>query len=177
MVFRIINQLIRALRVRYYGSTRNESANKDDVETVNGLPATCLRGLRLSKWVVEGRYVATEAFLPDKRTAANRADGGLETSVNWEDDNTVEARTLADVSMAQHGAARITTAEITRASRTTAAIITPLSCERKPLRNNPYHGNIVYCATIPKILRTQLAATLAMKSRLILPLSESSRNQ
>jgi hypothetical protein len=117
--------------------------------------------------------VATAAFLPDPKTAAQRKDQGLETSVNWEDNSTIEALTLADQSIAQHGVARIATAVIEHTSRTVVTVKLPLSCERKPLAGKPYHGNIVFSANTPKVLRNQLAATLAMKSSLILRPTEA----
>ncbi len=168
MVFRIVNCLIRALRIWYHGSTRDESAHKNDVKTVGDLPSTCLRGLRLKDWVVDG-LVATDAFMPDPKTAELRQDRGLETSVNWEDDSTVEGFTLADHSIAEHGAARIATAAIEHTSGTVVAVNRPLSCERRHRADNPYHGNIVYSATTPKVLQKQLAATLALNSRLVPP--------
>ena len=167
MVFRIFRRLIRALRIWYHGSTRDGSVSEHDAKTVNDLPASCLRGLRLARWVVDGRYVATEAFFPDSQTAGQREDGGLETSVNWEDDSTVESFTLADHGIAQQCAARIATADIEHTSRTVVAVNRPLSCERKPQTGNQYHGNIVYSARTPKILRKQLAATLASRSSLV----------
>ena len=170
MVFRTINRLIRALRIWYHGSTRNGSASKNDVKTVADLPSTCLRGLRRKDWVVDG-LVATEAFVPSK-TAEQREDLGLETSVNWEDDTSVLEFTLADQNIAQHGAARVLTDEIRHLSRTTVAVTMPLSCERKRLAGNPYHGNIVYSAKTPQLLQKQLAAALASKSKLILPASK-----
>ena len=169
MVFRIVNRLIRALRIWYHGSTRDESAHKNDVKTVDDLPSTCLRGLRRKDWVDDDGLVATIAFIPDPKTAEQRQDRGLETSVNWEDDSSVEGFTLADYSNAQHGAARISTADIEHTSLTARAVDRPLSCERKPQASNLYHGNIVYSAGAHKVVQKQLAATLALKSRLVPP--------
>lgn len=167
MVFRIVNRLIRALRIWYHGSTRDESAHKNDVKAVDDLPSTCLRGLRRKDWVVDG-LVETIAFIPNPKSAERREDRGLETSVNWEDDSSVECFTLAD-SNAQHGAARISTADIEHVSLTMRAVNRLLSCERRPQASNPYHGNIVYSATNHKVVQKQLAASLALKSRLVPP--------
>ena len=169
MVFRIIRNLIRALRIWYHGSTRDGSTNKNDAKPVNALPATCLRGLRLASWVEQGRYVATAAFIPNEKTAALRQDGGLETSVNWEDNSNVEAYTLGNHSNAQHGAARITTAHIEHTSLSAVGMNRPLLCERKPEPDNQYHGNIVYSASISKLVKKRLAATLALKSQFVPP--------
>ena len=104
MVLRLFKRLFGALRIGDYGSARNESVSQDDVKTVNDLPNNCLRGLRKANWVDARFLIATEAFIPDSRTAAGRQDGGKETSVNWEDDSQVENFTLADKSNAQYGA-------------------------------------------------------------------------
>ncbi len=168
MVFRIFGGLIRALRIWYHGSAGDESPNKDDVKTVDDLPSSCLRGLRLKNWIV-GDLVATEAFIPDPKTAEYRQDGGSETSVNWEDDASVLDFTLANRSAAQHGAAQIDTVQINHISRNVKSIAMPLLCERKQTEKNPYHGNIVYAATAPKYLQKLLAASLALNSKLILP--------
>ena len=174
MVFRIVHRLIRALRIWYYGSTRDESVNRDDVETVNDLPNSCLRGLRKPNWVLDDRFlIATDAFIPHPRTAAGREDGGKETSVNWEDDSQVENFTLADKSTAQYGAARISTVHIVEISDTVVAVTRPLSCERQRLPGNQYHGNIVYSAKVNSKMEKMLAAALALKSKFVLPPSGS----
>src|SRR5712692_7828191 len=114
MVFRLFKQLLGALRIWYYGSARDESANQDDLETIAALPVSCLRGLRKADWVDEQSLIQTAAFIPDVRTAGTRKDGGKETSVNWEDDADVESFTLSNKNNAQHGAARISTFEIVK---------------------------------------------------------------
>jgi hypothetical protein len=111
--------------------------------------------------------IATEAFIPDPRTASGREDGGKETSVNWEDDFQVENFTLADRSNAQYGAARISTVHIFQVSGTAMAVATPLSCERQRLPQNQYHGNIVYSAKVSKRMEKMLAAALALKSMFV----------
>ena len=114
MVLRLVSRLIRAIRGWYPGSTRNSETREvgaQDVGASRELPATCLRGLRLAKWVLSDGIVDTAAFVPDDRTAATREDGAFETSVNWEDSGAdVLALTLADRTNAEHGA------EIGRAS-------------------------------------------------------------
>jgi hypothetical protein len=139
---------------------------------VNDLPDSCLRGLRKASWVDEQHLIATEAFIPDHRTAAGRQDGGKETSVNWEDDSQVEPFTLTDKNNAQYGAARISTAQIVHTSDTAVAIESPLSCERQRLSHNQYHGNIVYSANVSSRMEKMLAAALALKSRFVRPPSE-----
>jgi hypothetical protein len=114
---------------------------------------------------VDDRYVATEAFLPDVRTGARRSDQGLETSVNWEDNPAVEVLTLNARATSEHGLARIKVADIYASSR--GAPTAPLLCERQPVEGNAHHGNIVFPGHVPKLLLTQLAAALALKSQLL----------
>jgi hypothetical protein len=171
MVFRIFEWLIRTLRIRHDGSTRDESVDKNDVKNITDLPATCLRGLRKPEWVDDSRLVATEAFLPNRKSAETRQDHGFETSVNWEDDSNVESFTLADQGNAMYGAARLSTSHIAHASQMVAAVKGALSCERKILSSkNLYHGNIVYAAHVSKRLEKQLAAMLALSSEFVPPL-------
>jgi len=174
MVFRIFEWLFRALRIGHDGPTRNGSVDKHDVEKLTNLPATCLRGLRKADWVDGRSLIATEAFLPNRKSAETRQDGGFETSVNWEDDFNVESFTLADKGNAQYGAARLSTAHISHTSQVVAAVKGSLSCERQSIPGkNPYHGNIVYAAYVSKRLEKQLAAMLALSSEFVRPPAES----
>lgn len=120
----------------------------------------------MKAWVVEGQ-VATEAFVPDAKTASGRSDGGSEVSVNWEDNAGVERETLGDRRNAEHGAARLLRAEIDHLGGDPAGGAPRLIPERRTLDGNQYHGNIVFCAGLPKILQKQLAAALALKSRYV----------
>jgi hypothetical protein len=170
MVFRILQRIIGALRIRHYGPARDDTTDKLNAAALGDFPIYCLRGLRKMDWVDDRSIIDTEAFLPDPKTARTRTDGGLETSINWEDDGEVEAFTLADNGNARYGAARLATEQIRHTSRTTAAVKSPLSCERKSIPNkNPYHGNIVYAAHVNKRLQKQLAAVLATKSKFVPP--------
>ena len=169
MVLRLFKRLLRALRIRYYGSTRYEPVSQDGIEAITALPNSCLRGLRKANWVLDGSLIATDAFAPDSRTAEQRTDGGKETSVNWEDDSQAEKLTLSDKNKAGYGAARIATADIAQTSNTVVAVATPLLCERKRLPENPYHGNIVFSAKVGKRMEMMLAASLALKSSFIPP--------
>ena len=169
MVLRLFKRLFRALRIGDYGSARGQQVDRNDAEIVSDLPNSCLRGLRKANWVDDRLLIATEAFIPDRRTAAIRQDGGKETSVNWEDDSQVEGFTLADKSNAQYGAARISTAHIIRTSNTVVAIATPLSCERQRLPKNQYHGNIVYSVDVNARMEKMLAAALGLRNRFVPP--------
>jgi hypothetical protein len=136
---------------------------------VTDLPNNCLRGLRKRDWVDDRFIIQTDAFTPNSETAKTRKDGGRETSVNWEDDAQVENFTLSNKGNAQYGAARISTTQIIQTSDTAAMVATPLSCERRRLPENQYHGNIVFAANVNKRTEKMLAAALALKSRYVPP--------
>jgi hypothetical protein len=88
----------------------------------------------------------------------------METSVNWEDHEGVEAVTLRDRTTAEHGAARLAQAHIHSTSFGSPLILT---CERDPVPGNNHHGNIVFPRGTTKIVRLQLAGAMALKSQLI----------
>jgi hypothetical protein len=165
MVLRIFGRIIGALRSWNNGSNGPAPLGETDGD-VDILPTACLRGLRKKDWVVEDQFIATEAFLPDARTAEKRADCGMETSVNWEDNPKVVELTLEDRSTAEHGAARLERAHIESVS-SGAAVTAPLLCERQVLPGNDHHGNIVFSKGLNKVIRVQLAGALANKSKLV----------
>ena len=104
-----------------------------------------------------------EAFLPDERTAARRADGGSETSVNWEDTESV-----ADLTRRQPGSsmgvARLSLAEIRRIARG-PNVKDALLAERKiDDVANPHHGNLVFPKGMPKVQMKMIANALALES-------------
>ena len=129
-------------------------------------PETCLRGLRKPDWIDEN-VIQTPAFIPDHRTSETRADGGQETSINWEDDAEVEKFTLSNKDNAKFGAARISISHIQATSDQTKMVKNPLTYERKPLHGNDYHGNIVFKADVKKRTVKMLAAALALKSEFV----------
>jgi hypothetical protein len=124
-----------------------------------------LRGLRKSDWVCDG-VVQTQAFVPDAQTSSKRSDSGRETSINWEDDGTVEQFTLSN-NNAQHGAARIQTSDIQETSAKTKMVKDPLFYERKIIPGNDYHGNIVFRSELKGHTVKMLAAALAIKSEFV----------
>lgn len=96
--------------------------------------------------------------MPDARTASIRADQGLETSINWEDDLSALSLTLSQY---EYGAVRL--------HRTVLNEIGNLSLyrgslyyERRPLDNNPYHGNIVFAHSLGKLAQRAIAMHLAV---------------
>ncbi len=103
--------------------------------------------------------------MPDDNTAASRSDGGAETSVNWEDDDTVLPDTQRH-SNAAHGVARVQLSEIRRinnAPNTRDALL----AERTA--GDPHHGNIVYRRDLAKLHRKMIATALALDCTFIAP--------
>jgi hypothetical protein len=96
--------------------------------------------------------------MPDKQTGAQRSDGRFETSVNWEDNADVEARTLRQPN-ATHGAARLGLAEIQYECRRAA-----LSAERSCLADNVHHGNLLF-GDGNKARQRMIASALALSAR------------
>jgi hypothetical protein len=129
-----------------------------------------LRGLKQKKnWILNDKFLTFEAFMPDRRTAESRADHGLETSVNWEDDSNVLQFTLSDRTIAEFGAARLTRGAIDRAAGDVYGISNALTCERKVVPGNPHHGNLVYSHLLQSLQQRQLASALALKSQFFHP--------
>jgi hypothetical protein len=122
------------------------------------LPASCLRGLRAPGWVYDDGVICSDAFMPDSRTARGRVDGGIETSINWEDDEDAIAE-LRKSNAAQHGVARLRCEHIEIVDRSRGLLL----AERKDSGDgNPYHGNIVFAGTLAPRRQRELAAALAL---------------
>lgn len=100
--------------------------------------------------------------MPDTDTASGRADGGEETSVNWEDNVTVLERTQKQQN-AQHGVARVPRAHIDWV-RTRRQTLDAVSGERARLPDNPHHGNLVFRRGLTKALKKQVANALALEA-------------
>jgi hypothetical protein len=126
--------------------------------------------LRKRDWVEEETgLIDAEAFFPDK--GKPRPNGDTEASINWEDDASVEAMTLADAN-GRYGAARLPLSEIARTMRReiTAGAIT---AERTRLANNPYHGDIVFRSACSPKQRKMIASSFALESKWVRPRSKS----
>lgn len=128
-------------------------------------PDSCLRGVRKQNDMTPEGGVASTVFLPDSRTAANRADGGQELSINWEDDTTVLDFTLQFKVAGQYqfpqGVVQLPRQEIDRIN-TLPTAKNALSYERAPLADNPYHGNLVFRSDLSKQMINMIAATIAL---------------
>lgn len=134
-------------------------------------PASCLRGVHKQDFITPEGGVSSAVFHPDFRTAESRNDGGAETSVNWEDDDTVLDFTLRLKTNSQyqfpHGAVRLRRQEIDHINRFSVST-NSLNYERAALEDNPYHGNIVFKRDLSKPTIKMIAAALALASSKIL---------
>ena len=125
------------------------------------VPDSCLRGLRKRDWVQEDGTVATEALMPDKNTGAERADGMIETSINWEDDEKAIEVLLTNRNGSAYGSARLETKHLQQAMKIPANV-DMLSYERREENGNVYHGNILFSADAPPYRKRAVASFLAM---------------
>ena len=95
-----------------------------------------------------------------------REDGSVEQSINWEDDESVIDFTLnqkkanGDLQF-KEGVVILSRAEVDKLNRR-PTIGGVLSYERSPLDGNPYHGNLLLQANVPKPIMKQIAAHLAV---------------
>jgi hypothetical protein len=103
-------------------------------------PDFCLRGLSKNDIDISNNSPTSNAFYPEEKTAMNRPDGGMEKSINWEDDAAAVEVTLRAFPT---GYARIARSAIEKV-KSLPGVNNSLSYERAPLQNNRYHGNIVY---------------------------------
>lgn len=106
------------------------------------------------------------AYLPNKNTP-RRPDKGLESSVNWEDDESVEARTLAEPHSA-FGAGRLLTSVVERINVGPNTKDT-LVAERKQIHGNLHHGNLVFRHDLDPAITRLVADALCVDSVFIPP--------
>ena len=125
-------------------------------------PKNSIKGIPNNDFLIEGRTVASHLF--DFKQI--RDDRTVEQSINWEDDESVVDFTLnqrkenGDLQF-RAGVAILPRSEIDRLSRL-PTIRGLLSYERSPLDDNPYHGNLLLQANVPKAKMKQIAANLAL---------------
>ena len=108
-----------------------------------------------------------DAFMPDERTAQDRADGGAETSIDWEDDSDVEAK-ASRRSNAAFGLARLGVSDIEYVNRGVNTI-KALLAERSPKPDNPHHGDLVFRAGMPIKQTRAIANLLGLMSQYVPP--------
>jgi hypothetical protein len=159
--------ILRRIRRR-----RDAKKRKREQRAARALPPSCLRGLSKSKLWSKKNGLKAEVFFPqestlEKRRAAGKATVGQETSVNWEDDAGAVDLTLADGKTAAHGAARLRIEALEKVKSNFG--MSPPVPERDPiprgtpgLRENPYHGNLVYPESLQEHEIVKIAAFLAL---------------
>jgi len=127
-------------------------------------PGNCIKGIPNDSFLIDSRTVAPHLFHFKEEHA--RQDGWLEQSVNWEDDDLAVEFTLDQTKESgerqfKGGVAVLSRCEIDRLNRR-PAVNGILSYDRQPSRDNPYHGNILLRANVPKPTRKMVAAGLAL---------------
>ena len=134
-------------------------------------PENCIRGIPNDSFINEDGSLGSHLF---HFLSANRGDGWVEQSINWEDDANAVKFTLsvkkADGQIQfKAGAAIVPRSEMDRLnSRPT--VMGLLSYERQTLSDNAYHGNILLRANTPKPTMKLLAAGIALAvTRIICP--------
>ena len=134
-------------------------------------PPTCIKGVPNVTFLNDEGCVGMQLFLFDG--SGDRGDGWLESSVNWRDDEEAVAVTLrqrkADGQIQfRIGAALLPRDEIEQLRRR-PLLIGLLEYERRPLDDNPYHGNILVRAGTSKPTRNLIASGLALAVTEIIP--------
>ena len=127
---------------------------------MDNYPDTCIRGIPNNSFLTEDGSIGTHLFY--FKNEHSRDDGWTEQSINWEDDTSVIEFTLNQEKedgelQFKAGAVLIPREEIDRLkNRPTVSGL--ISYERQPLENNPYHGNILLQARLPKPTMRKIAA-------------------
>jgi len=135
-------------------------------------PSACLRGLRKSDFVTDGpageKTPTAIAFEPDPNTTASRADGMMETSISWEDSDSVLSETAKQPN-ALYGVARTPTERL-RYWQQQFKVKDHFGFERSPVLGNPHLGNLLFAADLvklPKKVRTMITNALALESTIV----------
>ncbi|PWB56018.1 MAG: hypothetical protein C3F13_02855 [Anaerolineales bacterium] len=131
-------------------------------------PDHCLRGLRDKDHYTEyDNTITLKGYLPDTRTQHTREDKGYETSINWEDTDSVIEFTLNTQESGKKsfpfGIVRLPLVEIQRIIDNEATK-NMISYERCPVDGNEYHGNIVFQAGLSQLKQNMIASVLATYS-------------
>lgn len=147
--------------------------------TAAEFPPTCLRGIRLEKWIVDdglgGKVLAGEAFKFDESArAALPNEGWREVSINWEDDAeavefTRRQRSARGMPLNQHGVGRLAVADMEQC-RALIRMTDSFTYERRADPEQPdnrYHGNLLLAPEVPPAFQRQLAGALGLLTRLV----------
>jgi len=127
-------------------------------------PRNSIKGIPNNDFVIADGSVGSHLF--HFRDEHKRDDGWVEQSINWEDDESVIDFTLQQKKedgelQFKAGVAIVPRSEIDRL-KNRPTIKGMLSYERRPLDNNPYHGNFLLKAEVPKPTMKKIAAGLAL---------------
>jgi len=136
---------------------------------MDNFPETCIRGIDKLKHVYQDTdTVSSQLFVPDNRTSEKRADKGQETSINWEDDDSVLEFTLdsrdendQNKLLFPHGAVKLPRQIIDNVINE-ANTINAIAYERDRLPHNDYHGNIVFQVGLPGHTINMVASVFAL---------------
>ena len=127
-------------------------------------PNNCIKGIPNHSYINKDGTVGSHLFHFDLKNI--RSDGWTEQSINWEDDGSVRDFTMnqkkddGEIHF-KAGLSVIPLEEIDRlSSRPTIRGL--LSYERQPLKDNPFHGNILLKGQTSKPTMKQIAAGLAL---------------
>lgn len=129
------------------------------------LPECFLRGFNTKECFTKEQNIAIGAFQFGNHTD-DRNDNYHEASVNWEDDEGAVTTLLTqkkddnDELMFKYGYARL---PLNLVKMTLKSLIMKdyLDFERKPLENNPYHGNLLIPGDITKPEKSMIQNNLA----------------
>ena len=115
---------------------------------------------------MNGGVVQTQAFIPDPTTSGGTNNEFCETSINWEDNETVLAFTLERRLQSEHGVARLSRTQLDRV-RQLRNCLGQLAYERKIEDGNPHHGNLLYRKGCTKPIEKMIASALALDAEFI----------
>lgn len=133
-------------------------------------PLNCIRGIRHPHHINNDGTVGSDLFYFESQ---DRGDGWKEESINWEDDSSVIKFTLNQLKsdgtfLFKIGVVVLPREEIDRLIKL-PLIMGLLSYERRPIDDNPYHGNILLRANTEKLTMRQIAANLALHISQVIP--------
>ena len=132
-------------------------------------PDNSIKGIPNKEFLIDETTVGSHLF----HFKQTRDDEFVEQSINWEDNEFVIDFTLNQKRengnlQFNAGVAVLPRSEIDRLNRR-LAIRGLLSYERSPLNDNPYYGNLLLQANVPKAKMRQIAAGLALAVSKIIP--------
>ena len=128
-------------------------------------PEHFLRGFNMKGCFTDEHNIATGAFQFSDFTES-RNDNYHEASINWEDDDKAvlvlleQKKEGTEEQMFKYGYARL---PLNLVRMTLKSLIDKnyMAFERKPLENNPYHGNILILGNIKKQEKSMIQNSLA----------------